>query len=93
MLMVKGRREGLQVRVEIGPDVVLHPLAGAEHGKARAEPGQTVSHGEQHDDENVVTERSVGTVAVHEPDESDRITVEPASELPAPSGADMSWKY
>ena len=77
--MVEDRRQPLQLGVEVGPDVVLHPLSGPQDAEARTQPGEPTTDGEQHDDEDVAPERGVGPVAservhraLHRPRDTER---------------------
>ncbi len=49
--LVEGRRQLGEARVEVATDVVLHPLAGADHREPRAEPGRPVEQGQRDDDQ------------------------------------------
>ena len=66
MGQVEGGREGLEVGVEVTPDVVLDPLPGAQHREARAQPRQGVQESQEDDHCRVEAERAAsGAEVVH----------------------------
>ena len=64
MGQVKGRRQGLEVGVEITPDVVFDPLSRAQNREARAEPRQAVQESQADDHRRVKAKRVTASAEV-----------------------------
>src|SRR5262249_24534495 len=67
------------MRVEVGPEVVFHPLARAQDGEAGGEPREPMADGQEEDDADVADQRGVAAMtpervhgALHRPRNAER---------------------